>query len=299
MIFGNIVRSGLRRARRCLSYGSPCPLNETISIDNFRKIQLESLLNLKPENFDKCALYHFIADFLVKPEKPDLRVAERLLNAFHQNLYDIDSNGELPSLYLIQLFESKDASAAQKAVDFVAKLFENVESRKCESPIAITSFMIEFIWENLIKTSSNEAGRLFYDTCVKYSSLLENCGFTFDIAFKERLLLELFLPCRNQAMVDRIISDSVSDGKICVNSSTLLEIFKVFTEPEIEDPYPEVELFSDSTTLPRFHALVDLLKHWKESGIPIKGDSVSKALSGLFQKFLPSNSMLKQLESVI
>ncbi len=271
--------------------------SQPITIENFRNVQLNYLKALKLEQFDKAALYHLIGDFLVKPEQPDLLAAERLLNAFRSNLPEIDAKGELVSLYIIQLFEWKNEESPAKAVDLVCSILEQVEPLKSAS--IITPFVLEFIWENLIKTHSNDSAHRFYDACKKHSALIESTGFSFDNAFKERLLLELFLPCRNQALTDRIVADSLVEDKIGISCATLYEIFKVFVEPEIEDPYPEPEIFSPSSVIPRFHALVSLLQRWKDSGIPIKGESVSKALASLFQNFLPSNSMIKRLESVI
>ncbi len=291
LMIGNMLRNGVRRLR-CRRFFTSAP-NEIVTIENFRNIQLNRLKELKPDQFDKPALYHLIGDFLVKPEKPDLVAAEQLLTTFRSYLPEIDTKGDLVSLYIVQLIESKDESDTQKAVEFVSSLLE-LQSRSLVSP-----FIIEFIWENVIKYHASESGQVFYDVCVKHYSLIESCEISTEKTFKERLLLELFLPCRNQAMIDRIVADSVSDGRIGVSASTLLEIFKVFIEPEPEDPYPEPEPFTEAATLPRFHSLVSLLQHWKDLGIPVKGDSVSKALSNIFKKFLPSNSMMKSLESLI
>ena len=289
-MIGNFFRCGVRRLKRCTFSTAP---NEPITIESFRNLQLNRLKDLKSENFDKKALYHLIGDFLVRPEKPDLTAAEQLLKEFQSDLPEIDAKGDLVSLYVVQLLEVRDESNVQKAVEFISHILE-ANSKLLSSP-----FVVEFLWENLIKSHANEAGQKFYEVCVQRSELIESCGFSLDISFKERLLLELFLPCRNQAMIDRIISESVSDNRIGINPSTLLEIFKVTVEPEVEDPYPEPEPFANAATLPRFHALVSLLQHWKDLGIPIKGDVISKALSNLFESFLPSNSMMKRLESLI
>lgn len=300
IMISKLLRGGLRRIPRC-SFSSSLARKtpeEVITLENFRKVQLNRLMELKPGQFDNNTFYHLVGDFLVKPERPDLIIAEQLLNACHNQLPDIDHKGELCSLYLIQLLDSKETFVSQKAVDFVSRLLEQAASLKRDPPAVVTSFMMEFLWENLTKTHSNDAGQCFYDTCSKHSKLLQSIGFSFNQELKERLLLELFLPCRNLSMVNRIVLESVTNNQISISAPTLVEIFNVAIEPEIEDPYPEIELFSDPRTVPRFHALVELLHQWKELGIPIKGESISKALTILFQKFLPSESMLKKLESV-
>lgn len=111
-------------------------------------------------------------------------------------------------------------------------------------------------------------------------------------------MVDLFLTCRNDVMIDRIVAESVSNSAIGIRPDTLVEVFKVALQSDAEDPYHDPEPFSESTVQPRFHKLLQVLERWKSAGVPIKGEAVSSALSIVFQDFLPSEKMLKDLQEL-
>lgn len=264
-----------------------------LNIESFRKFQAQTLQEMNPDQFNEVALYHFIGDFLVKPDQPDLSVAQRMIDEFLFKIPSLDPKGELTTLFLIQLLESNEAGKEGRAVDLIGRILDFKAAKKSPIQLSLTSFALEYTWEQVIKNLSSDAGQAFYTVCGKNFVQLQEIGFAFSPEFKERLLLDLFLPCHNDIMIDRIVAESVG-----IRAETLVEVFKVALQPDSEDPYHDPEPFSESTIQPRFHKLIQVLERWKSAGIPIKGEAVSSALSTVFQDFLPSEKMLKELQAL-
>lgn len=268
-------------------------------LESFRSSQFTNLQGL--ESLTEENLFHLIADFLVKPETPDLAMSEKLINKFVFTHPGIDPQGELCSLFLIQLLQKRTRENTSKAVDFFKSLLEAVAIEKAAAPvqIKISQFLIEYILEAIFEIKDDISGGELYQICndTRFKHLVP----TFN-AYKDRLILELFLPSLNWKFVDLIVSDSVnSNNQITVSSNVLAEIFHVLLHPNNDDLYFEPinqEPFANTTIQPRFHRLVELLERWISSGISIKGLEMSKAVAKTFSRFIPSESMMKKLETL-
>lgn len=298
MLVRQLLRSCCRRGRTFATKTAPVEGFQILDTESFRKFQAQTLQELNPDQFNEVSLYHFIGDFLVKPERPDIPVAQKMIDEFLFKVPSLDPKGELTTLFLIQLLDSDALDKESKAVDLIGRILNFKAAKKTNIDLTLTPFMLEYTWEQVIKNHANNAGQALFDICAKSSSQLQEIGFAFSAEFKEHLLVDLFLPCRNDQLIDRIVSKSVSNNAIGIKPETLVEVFKAALQPDPDDLYHDSEMFSESTVQPRFQKLLQVLERWKSAGIPIKGEVVSAALSTVFQDFLPTEKMLQDLQAL-
>lgn len=292
---GKLIAPLKYRIRFFSSVPLPSKTVETVSIannleiDEFRQQQLARLQCLKPSDFTPSALNQLIADFLVSPNKPDTILAGRLLDKFLFKVPEIDENGDLVTLYLLQLIQNGEISSG---IEFVLRLLK-------ESQIPVTPFIMECILKGIIDSKSDELGLNLLKTIKE----TENSQLI-NLELSEQLIIELFLPRLNWPAIDFIIAESVTNSEvqqINISSSVLQEIFQVLLAPHPNDPYYDAlenEPFTGNLVNPRFHRLLQLLERWKHTGIPIKGKQISKALEDIFKNFLPTESMMKELQKL-
>ena len=272
--------------------------------DDYRQEQLLRLQSIKPADFSPISLNLLIADFLVSPKKPDTLLAGKLMDKFLFKIPGIDENGDLTTLYLLQLIDGNEIGAS---ADFLKRLLLDQGNEKDGRLVPVTSFMMELVWRAIINSKSDSIG---FDLLQALKST-EKPTFGPEIdkflstEFSETLLLDLFLPRLNWKAIDFIISKSTAtneQGHITISSSVLQEIFHVLLNPIPNDPYHgtlETEPFTSNLVNPRFHRLIELLERWKNiSGISIKGKQMAKALEDTFKRFLPTESMMDQLQKL-
>lgn len=299
MLVRNLVQK-LRPARNLRSFSSF--VNKTLgeasasfnnlNIEEYRQHQLERLQSLKPSEFTHSTLNQLISDFLTSPLKPDIQVAGKLLDKFLFKVPEIDENGDLCSLILLQLLDFEDLGAAS---DLFMRLLKSNEEATKSTPV--NSFVFECVWKAVINKKSDSIGWELLKAC-KESSISE----LVTSEFKEKLILQLFLPRLNWTAIDFIISESVSNIQITLSASVLQEIFQVLLTPIPNDYHfdaVESEPFTAHLLNPRFHRLIEALDRWKNSGIPIKGSQIAKALEASFKKFLPTETMMESLQKLI
>ena len=300
MLLRNLVKR-LRPIRQLRAFSSAEaqiiePVSTTpshLNIAEYRQHQLERLQAMKPSEFTPASLNQLIADFLVSPLKPDVQVAGKLLDKFLFKVPGLDESGDLCSLYLLQLIDAEDL---ETAVDFFKKLLNSKEEVKLAN-----SFMFESIWKSVIDKKADALGFELLKTCKESAS--PAISELVSAEFKERLILQLFLPRLNWVAVDFLISESVSNNnQITIPAAVLQEIFHVLLNPIPNDLYNdplESESFTGNLINPRFHRLIEILDRWKSTGIPIKGSQIAKALEETFKKFLPTDAMMESLQKLL
>lgn len=268
-----------------------------LNIEEYRNKQLERLQSLKPSDFTPSALNQLISDFLISPLRPDVQVAGKLLDKFLFNVPGVDDNGELCVLYLLQLIDAEDI---EMAADFFMKLLKSNEEA-VKSRTLSNSFMFECLWKEIIDKKFDSVGfNLLKACCLEATQPAISELVTSE--FKEKLILELFLPRLNWPAIDFVISASVSNHQITVPAAVLQEIFHVLLSPVANDYHydpVESEPFTSHLVNPRFHRLIEGLNRWKNAGIPIKGTQIAKALEESFKKFLPTEPMMESLQKLL
>lgn len=272
---------------------STSSLSKNWNIDEYRKHQLERLQSLKPSDFTPSALNQLISDFLICPLKPDVQVAAKLLDKFLFKIPGIDGNGDLCSLYLLQLIDVEDIGAA---ADFFMKLLKSKEE---SAPVNL--FMFECVWKAVIDTKSDSIGLELLKACKETTqpAISEQVNSS---EFQENLIIQLFLPRLNWPAMDFLVSASVSNNQITIPAEVLQEIFHVLLNPIPNDYHHDIvefDPFTADVVNPRFHRLIEALSRWKNSGIPIKGSQIAKALEESFKKFLPTESMMESLQKLL
>lgn len=299
-----LVRNLVQKLRPSLNLRSfSTVVNETLgkvpasfnnlNIEEYRLHQLDRLQSLKPSEFTPSALNQLISDFLTSPLKPDVQVARKLLDKFIYKVPEIDENGDLCSFLLLQLLDVEDLEAAS---EFFMKLLKSKE----EEAVLVNSFIFECIWKAVIDKKSDSIGFELLKACKE--TLKPTISQLVTSEFKEKLILQLFLPRLNWVAIDFLVSESVSNNQIAVPASVLQEIFHVLLNPIPNDFHFDVvesEPFTSHVVNPRFHRLIEVLGRWKNSGIPIKGSQISKALEDSFKKFLPTESMMESLQKLL
>lgn len=274
--------------RRNFSSCVTATASEIPDIFEYRQEQLSRLQDLKPADFSPVVLNQLIADFLVSPRKPDTILAGKLLDKFLFKVPEIDENGDLITLYLLQLIQENEIG---QSFGFIKRILQEKDSK-----VPITEFMIELVWRALIDSKSDKFGFELLKTIndSKFTQFLTN-------EFKEKLVIDLFLPCLNWDAIDFIVSESATT-QITISASVLQEVFHVLLNPVPNDSYYgpiDSEPFSGGLVNPRFHRLLQVLDRWKNSGIPIKGTQISKALEITFKTFLPTESMMNELQKLL
>lgn len=265
---------------------------EFSNVEDFRNFQLARLQSFKSSEFSPAVLNQIIADYLVSSPVPDLNMAGSLIDKFLFKFPGIDEGGDLSSLYMLYLIQSK------KTVQ-CCEFLKNILTAPQNIKINITPFMLESIWNALVilkdDTSAFSLLKLLHEIPGPHSEFMTN-------EFKTHILVDLLLPRLNWNGIDFIVSHSVKNGQITVSNTALEEIFHAVLSPSPDDVYNdtiESEPFSGNIVNPRFHRLIHLLERWKLAGIPVKGKEMADALEGIFRRFLPTEAMMKQLQALI
>ena len=304
MLARNLVRK-LRPARNFRAFSqiaeqfseplSPSNSFNNLNISEYRNLQLERLQSLKPADFTPKALNQLITDFLVSPRKPDIKVAGKLLDKFLFKVPGLDENGDLCSFYLLQLIDAEDI---EEASNFFVKLLKLKD--EASKGTLVNSFMFECIWKAIIDTKSDCIGFEVLKCCK--DAIEPSISELMTSEFKEKLILQLFLPRLNWNAVDFLIAESVLNNQITIPAAVMQEIFHVLLNPIPNDFYYdpiESEPFTANVINPRFHRLLEVLNRWKHAGIPIKGTQIAKALEESFKTFLPTESMMESLQKLL
>lgn len=270
--------------------------SNSYQISDLRSEQLSRLQTLKPSEFSSLALNQLIADFLVSHTPNNLKMATKLIDKFFFKVPGIDPEGDLATLYILHLIGAKSISTC---VNFLKSILSTKKDLNLKIPV--TSFMLECTWRALINEKDDVAALELLQIC--YDSEIQVVNQFLNNDFKDKLILELFLPRLNWSAIDLIVRKSSSNGhQITTSAQVLQEIFHVLLHPNPDDLYFDPinsEPFTANIINARFHRLIEVLQRWKNSGIQIKGIQISKALEETFKRFLPTVSMMNELQKLV
>lgn len=231
---------------------------------------------------------------LFKANTVNVQLAGKILEKSIGMVNELDSNGRFSSYHLVKLVENKQLN---KAVDFLKLLMKIPREMKN----SLDYFCLDTVFRALVEEKEDDLGFDLLKSC-KESSFPELIEKFADKKFKEDLIMNLFLPRLNWAAIEYLVSDSVQEGEIKMSLNILHDIFHVVLTPNPNDRYfdpVDLEHFTSDISNPRFHRFLELLQSWKNSGIPIKGQQMSRALEETFKRFLPTESMMDGLQKLL
>lgn len=254
---------------------------------------LSHLEQSKPLRISNADLRTMVVELCVS-NPSNLPLAGKILEKAILKVPEFDIHGRVSSFYLNQLIENNELSIAVEYLILMIK-----------APLGVQSDLDEFglssVWRALITNKEDVLALDLLKAC-KETTFPKVVEALTDRGFKDDAMLKLFLPRLNWAAIEYLVADSVQEGQINVSVSVLHDIFHVVLAPNSNDLYHDsvdVQSFTSDVINPRFHRLLELLQSWKNSGIPIKGRQMSKALEETFKQFLPTEPMMDDLQKLL